>query len=175
MTPASKRDIYRDRLVAHVLEHGLRGASLRPLAAAAGTSDRMLIYHFGSKDALLADILDAVAERMKAGLEILHPEGERVELAALLDTLAAPGFLPFFRLWQDLVGGAAHEEWKFAETARRIIDDMHVWLASRLGDDDQAALALAAIDGMAQMRLVGSDAKAEAATRALLSLAASGR
>lgn len=42
------------KLAAHVLRHGLGSASLRPLAKAAGTSDRMLIYHFGSKDALVA-------------------------------------------------------------------------------------------------------------------------
>ena len=38
-------------LAEHVLKNGLNNASLRPMAKAAGTSDRMLIYHFGSKDA----------------------------------------------------------------------------------------------------------------------------
>ena len=33
-----------DRLAAHVIAHGLSAASLRPLAKAAGTSDRMLMY-----------------------------------------------------------------------------------------------------------------------------------
>ena len=41
----------------YALEHGLIGLSLRPLAAALGTSDRMLIYHFGSKDALLSEVM----------------------------------------------------------------------------------------------------------------------
>jgi AcrR family transcriptional regulator len=34
----------------YVLEHGLLDLSLRPLAAALGTSDRMLLYHFGAGD-----------------------------------------------------------------------------------------------------------------------------
>ena len=34
----------------YVLEHGLVGLSLRPLAAQLGTSDRMLLYHFDGKD-----------------------------------------------------------------------------------------------------------------------------
>jgi AcrR family transcriptional regulator len=41
----------------YVLSHGLIGLSLRPIAAELGTSDRMLLYHFGSKDALVADVL----------------------------------------------------------------------------------------------------------------------
>ena len=41
----------------YVLEHGLIGLSLRPLAAALGTSDRMLLYHFGTKDDLVAAVL----------------------------------------------------------------------------------------------------------------------
>jgi AcrR family transcriptional regulator len=44
-------------MAAHVRLMGLAGASLRPLAKAAGTSDRMLIYHFGTKAALLTALL----------------------------------------------------------------------------------------------------------------------
>lgn len=47
----------------YVLEHGIAGLSLRPLAAALGTSDRMLLYHFGSKDALLADVIERSNDR----------------------------------------------------------------------------------------------------------------
>jgi AcrR family transcriptional regulator len=41
----------------YVLEHGLTGLSLRPLAAATGTSPRVLLYLFGSKDNLLRELL----------------------------------------------------------------------------------------------------------------------
>jgi len=47
----------------YVLEHGLIGLSLRPLADALGTSDRMLLYHFGSKDDLVATILRTSNDR----------------------------------------------------------------------------------------------------------------
>jgi len=53
--PPMTRDSLLPLLAAHVLTHGLGQASLRPLARAAGTSDRMLLYHFGSKEALMAD------------------------------------------------------------------------------------------------------------------------
>jgi len=59
----SKRDELAQAATDHALEHGLIGLSLRPLAAAIGTSDRMLIYHFGSKDELVDAVLDISNER----------------------------------------------------------------------------------------------------------------
>jgi AcrR family transcriptional regulator len=51
------RQRWTDAATDYVLEHGLIGLSLRPLAAALGTSDRMLLYRFGSKDSLVAEVL----------------------------------------------------------------------------------------------------------------------
>jgi AcrR family transcriptional regulator len=42
--------------------------SLRPLAAAIGTSARMLVYHFGSKEGLVAALLERVATDWMAAL-----------------------------------------------------------------------------------------------------------
>ena len=50
----------------YVLSRGLIGLSLRPLAAELGTSDRMLLYHFGSKDQLVADVLQVSNDRSVA-------------------------------------------------------------------------------------------------------------
>jgi AcrR family transcriptional regulator len=46
-----------DACYAYLLEHGLQGLSLRPLAAATRTSPRVLLYLFGSKDQLLRELL----------------------------------------------------------------------------------------------------------------------
>lgn len=68
METATTREGDRRRQLAeaatdHVLEHGLIGLSLRPLAAALGTSDRMLLYHFSGKDDLVATVLHTSNER----------------------------------------------------------------------------------------------------------------
>ena len=44
----------------YVAEHGVGDLSLRAIAAAIGTSHRMLIYHFGSKEGLLIAVIHAV-------------------------------------------------------------------------------------------------------------------
>lgn len=57
----------------YVLEAGLIGLSLRPMAVALGTSDRMLNYHFGSKDELVASVLRESSERSAARIRGLSP------------------------------------------------------------------------------------------------------
>ena len=51
-----------DACTDHALEHGLPDR-LAPLAAAAGTSSRMLIYHFETRDGLLREVLGQARQR----------------------------------------------------------------------------------------------------------------
>lgn len=65
-----------DAAIGYLLEHGLADLSLRPLAAAAGTSARLLIYHFGSKERLLAEVLEAMQSRLRDSFaEVLARRG----------------------------------------------------------------------------------------------------
>ncbi|MEU6271972.1 TetR/AcrR family transcriptional regulator [Streptomyces populi] len=57
-----KRRVLTDRVRAYLVRNGLAGLSLRPLARALGTSDRMLLYYFGTKEAMVAEAL-ALDER----------------------------------------------------------------------------------------------------------------
>jgi AcrR family transcriptional regulator len=61
----SRRDELLDATVAYLLRQGVADLSLRPLAAAIGTKARMLIYHFGSRDALLAEAMSIVRQRIQ--------------------------------------------------------------------------------------------------------------
>ncbi|MDF0529646.1 TetR/AcrR family transcriptional regulator [Tsukamurella sp. 8F] len=62
---SNRRRELLDATVDYIRAHGLADLSLRPLAAAAGTSARMLVYHFGSKEQLIAAALDGVRERQQ--------------------------------------------------------------------------------------------------------------
>src|SRR5215472_3530856 len=52
-----KRARLRARVLQYVLARGLEDLSLRPLAAALGTSARMLVYHFGSRERLVRAVV----------------------------------------------------------------------------------------------------------------------
>jgi AcrR family transcriptional regulator len=69
----ARRDEVAQAATDDVLEHGLVGLSLRPLAAELGTSDRMLLYHFASKDDLVATVLRVSNDRSVAEIRALPP------------------------------------------------------------------------------------------------------
>ena len=68
---SSARDVLLDKTMAHVAAHGMSDLSLRELAAAIGTSHRMLLYHFGSREGLVAAIVDAMESQQREALEDL--------------------------------------------------------------------------------------------------------
>src|SRR5512142_3470153 len=63
-----------DRAIEHVAQSGFSDMSLRSLAAALGTSHRMLIHHFGSKQGLWVEIVRAVEQRQRETLASLLPD-----------------------------------------------------------------------------------------------------
>ena len=69
----NRRDEVAEAATDYVLEHGLVGLSLRPLAADLGTSDRMLLYHFADKDDLVSTVLRISNDRAVARIRELEP------------------------------------------------------------------------------------------------------
>jgi AcrR family transcriptional regulator len=82
----ARTTVRREELAAlatdYALEHGLIGLSLRPLAAAVGTSDRMLLYHFSGKDDLVATLLRISNDRSVDAVRAL-PRSRSVRTAVL--------------------------------------------------------------------------------------------
>lgn len=72
-TTGERRRRLAEAATDYVLAHGLIELSLRPLAAALGTSDRMLLYHFDGKDDLVAAVLHTSNERSIEHLRALPP------------------------------------------------------------------------------------------------------
>jgi AcrR family transcriptional regulator len=58
--PGDAREKLLAAVVGYVSTHGFSDLSLREVAAAIGTSHRMLIYHFGSREGLLVAVVRAV-------------------------------------------------------------------------------------------------------------------
>jgi AcrR family transcriptional regulator len=101
----------RERLLAaavgHALEHGIADLSLRQIAAAIGTSHRMLIYHFGSREGLLVAVTQAVEEQQKAafGQAEMTPQGARRSWQRLSDPQMWPQERLFFELYSLALRG----------------------------------------------------------------------
>jgi AcrR family transcriptional regulator len=65
----------RDQAVDYVLSHGVADLALRPLAKALKTSARMLVYHFGSREGLMRQILAGLREREDARIQAWFQSG----------------------------------------------------------------------------------------------------
>jgi AcrR family transcriptional regulator len=114
----------------YVLEHGLAELSLRPLASAIGSSPRVLLYLFDSKDGLVRALLNRSRTEETALLEEVRghqPAGDLREVGKQLWTwLAAPHRRALLALWVEAYARsltAPDSAWAgFAQ------DTVHDWL-----------------------------------------------
>jgi AcrR family transcriptional regulator len=89
----------------YALSNGLAGFSLRPLAVAIGTSPRVLLFLFGSKDGLTRAVLARAREDELAALQALRARRQDADLAVfgreLWVWLAAPSHRGLLTLWLE--------------------------------------------------------------------------
>jgi AcrR family transcriptional regulator len=94
-----------ERALGYLAEHGIGDISLRELAAALGTSHRMLSYHFGSKEGLFVAIVQEAESRQRRLLASSFGT-EGVDVADLARRtwrqLRAPELAPLIRLFFEL-------------------------------------------------------------------------
>jgi AcrR family transcriptional regulator len=72
----TRKEELLDELIAYLAKHGVADLSLRPMAAATGTSARLLIFHFGSKEKLLEAVLEEMQSRLQRSFTAMA-QGER--------------------------------------------------------------------------------------------------
>ena len=160
----NRRTALLDKLADHVLTHGLSASSLRPLAKAAGTSDRMLLYYFPDKGAVIAAVLEVVAARMVMLLDARTAAGPLPYDALrskLLGIVFADDLWPYMRLWLEMASLAAHGDPVFRAVGEQLGRGFLAWGAAQLDSADdatrevEAAKLLVAIEGTLLLRSVG--------------------
>jgi AcrR family transcriptional regulator len=134
--------------------------SLRELADALKTSSRMLVHHFGSRDALIAAALaharSQLLDTCRAQLAEQSPRDLRGLVSALRAIITDPVNRPFFRLFDEVNALAQTQPARFPGFGRASVHD---WLPQftellRPSSPDevtaqaQATLALAVIRGL---------------------------
>lgn len=114
MTGASKALAgQRERLLAAALDHvrslDAPDFSLRELAAAIGTSHRMLVYHFGSREGLLIEIVRSFEAEQRARISALldgDADGLPQRLEEVWLSLVTPEMGPREKLFFEVCGYA---------------------------------------------------------------------
>ncbi len=157
-TPDGPRQRALRAVVAMALEVGLADKSLRAIAEATDISHRMLIHHFGSKEALLVEVIREVEAQQRQLLTSLsQTEGLEPGFAmSFWYQLRDPRLAPQERLFFEVYAlGLQGREWA-APLLHRVVEDwvepMTVML-EEMGTDPQTApadarLALAVCRGL---------------------------
>jgi len=141
-----------DACADHVLAHGLPDR-LGPLVTATGTSARMLIYHFGTRDALLRAVLERARQRQRDVFgELLRArpgEPYTTTLGRAWASITGPEGRPYLRVFGPLRESAEQQLWP--DFRRLATTD---WLGpleeglSSIGRPDLATLVLAVLRGL---------------------------
>jgi AcrR family transcriptional regulator len=150
---SARRRALLDAAYRYVLEHGFATLSLRPLAAAIGSSPRVLLFLFGSKDGLVKAILTRAREEELAVLDRMRDAGRAAGPTAAAQViwawLAVPEHRALLTLWVEGYGRALVEpDGVWAGFAAQTVRD---WLAVLDdvggGDEVERTLLLAVLRG----------------------------
>jgi AcrR family transcriptional regulator len=132
--PSKRRDALLELAYRYVLEHGLADVSLRPLAAAVGSSPRVLLYLFGSKAGLVRALLSRARSDELALLDHLSCSGAddlATVAAELWRWLSAKEHRALLILWVEGYGRSiADTEGPWADFARSTVEAWLELLAS---------------------------------------------
>lgn len=79
-----RKEQLEDAVVNYVLEHGIADLSLRPVAEALGVSAYSLVYHFGSKEGLIAAVMARIEERERTMTAAWVTEPDGASLAVVM-------------------------------------------------------------------------------------------
>lgn len=177
---SSRKHELLESALRYVLAQGVANLSLRPLAVALGTSPRMLMFHFKSKDGLLRDLLDEVRARLESSFSELIAGADRTRGDAPLKLCwqwaSRPKNLPLMRLLYEIQILATRGSTPLRE---HLAEASAAWqrlafnaMSQSSKDRDIATLCIAVFDGlMLDLISGGRRAQLTAALDSFLSLA----
>lgn len=139
--PAKRRELL-ERVRGYVLRNGLPGLSLRPLAQALGTSDRMLLYYFGTKERMLAEALAGYERRpLLRARELLESAGPPTDPPALRRFLeevwrqfTAPDIRATLPLYLEIMSAGLRHPDRYGSVMRDVVTGWTALLTSVFKD-----------------------------------------
>lgn len=154
-----------EKVVAYAAQGGIAAKSLREIATGVGSSHRMLLYHFGSREGLMAAVVGFIEAEQRVAMATLATETDDLATAmrAQWQQLASADIRPFVRLFFEVFGLAVQG----TPGATAMLDNLtDAWLeeaaavAERRGypvDSRMARLGVAVSRGLLMDLLAGAD------------------
>jgi AcrR family transcriptional regulator len=115
----------RNAIVCYLIQHGLTDLTLRPLAKAVGSSPRVLLYYFGSKEKMVIELLAEVRQRQRAIYSEVQGASFGEACQIIWKRMSAADSEPVFRLFFEAYGIALRGPHLYKAFLRSTIED---WL-----------------------------------------------
>ncbi|HTC46945.1 MAG TPA: TetR/AcrR family transcriptional regulator [Candidatus Aquilonibacter sp.] len=119
-------------ILQYLSRHGLADLSLRPLAKAVGSSPRVLLYYFGSKEKMVVQVLAEVRKRQRSDFGQIQADTFEQAYRAVWEQLSAPNSLPLFRLFFEAYGIALRHPQIYKDFLRSTVADWVDLIADEL-------------------------------------------
>lgn len=137
-----------DAIVQYLIRHGIADLSLRPLAKAVGSSPRVLLYYFGSKEKVIVKILAEIRRRQRTIFARAQAPTFEQACRSVWKHMSAPKSEPLFRLFFEAYGLALRHPRLYKDFLRSTVNDWIDFIADPLqseGLQRKQARALATI------------------------------
>jgi AcrR family transcriptional regulator len=123
----------RNAIVRYLIKHGLNGLSLRPLAKALGCTPRVLLYHFGSKEKMVIEVLAQVRHRQRATYGRVEGASFAAGCQTIWKRMSAPDSEPLFRLFFETYGIALRHPRLYKAFLHDTVEDWLQLMTDELG------------------------------------------
>jgi AcrR family transcriptional regulator len=158
---SQRREDLLDASIEYILENGVADLSLRPLAAAVGSKARLLVYHFGSKDALVAEAMILIRNRAQEAFVAVARSAHATTPSEIMQVFwrwaTTKQHEPYLRLLFEVHGLALQRP---AHYGRYLEGALHGWvelmamvLPASLPQAKRRALATLAVSGVVGLLL----------------------
>jgi len=166
--------------IAYLLEHGIANASLRPMAAQLGTSPRILMFHFRSKERLLQQVMEEIQTSLQSSFVRTSRSGRKAvpPLKRFWWWATGKKNLPYLRLLYEAQIIAAQNPKVYGPYLQKVSRD---WqdvalrtLSQSLQSEEMAILCIAVFDGLLlEMIMTGERSRLTGALDKFIALASS--
>lgn len=124
-----------EAVVRWLLQHGFENLSLRPLAKGVGSSPRVLLYFFGSKEQLITRVLAELRTRQRAAFGHIDVPMFATAVWTTWKTMSTPESLFLFRLYFEAYGMALQKPILYREFLHSAVEDWLEFVARPLQQD----------------------------------------
>ena len=177
------RERILNAVVEQLVQSGLAGTGIRELASAAGVSHRTLLYHFGTRDALVLEALRVLRDRQFVLVTDAHsfPTTRPIlsdAVRGVWKNISADESSDWFKLFFEAYVASLRQPEAYAEFLDGVV---HRWISliehlfdvdrPELAEDDSATLLLATLRGLhLDLLATGDRTRVERALETLIRL-----